>query len=278
MDNKNNPNKSAKSLILIISAAVLLAVTVCLIVFIVSAALAEEPADNESRFQAASSQIEQFPASSEAEGAESDLPQYVTRGEYTLDAAYERLLLVNAENPLPEDFDYEGNLLTVEDKYINGTLKQIDKDIWPYMQAMIEAAWADGVELYIWSPYRSYSVQETLYQNQIKRCMDNGFDEEAAKAEAATVVARPGTSEHHTGLAVDFNMASDSFETTEIFGWLKENAADYGFIMRYSAQKQSITGVIHESWHWRFVGINTAKKINELDMCLEEYIDYINLE
>ena len=202
--------------------------------------------------------------------------EFVTRGEYTLDADYTNLLLVNGDNPLPEDYDYEGNLITIEDKYKNGQLNQIDRDVWPYMRAMLEAAWEDGVDLKVWSPYRSYSTQEMLYENQVQRCIDRGMDRAAAEVEAATVVARPGTSEHHTGLASDFNMASDTFETTQMYKWMQENAEDYGFIMRYSSEKQPITGVIHESWHWRFVGIKAAKEINSLGMCLEEYVEYLN--
>ena len=95
-----------------------------------------------------------------------------------------------------------------------------------------------------------------------------------AENKAATIVARPGTSEHNTGLALDINCANDSFENTAAYKWLKENAENYGFIMRYSADKQDKTGVIHESWHWRFVGINVAKEMNRLQMCLEEYVEY----
>ncbi len=200
----------------------------------------------------------------------------VKKGEYLLDADYTNLLLVNGENPLPEDYDYEGNLVTVEEKYINGSLRQINKDIEPYMLAMIEDAWADGVKLYIWSPYRSYNTQKMLYENQVKRCMDKGMSRKDAEIEAATVVARPGTSEHHTGLAADFNMADDGFEKTDMYKWMVENAAEYGFIMRYSADKQDKTGVIHESWHWRFVGIKAAKQMKTFGMCLEEYVEFLN--
>ena len=77
-------------------------------------------------------------------------------------------------------------------------------------------------------------------------------------------------------MALDINCANSSFEKTKAYEWLKQNAENYGFIMRYSEEKQSITGVIHESWHWRFVGINTAKKMNQLNMCLEEYLEYIS--
>ena len=140
---------------------------------------------------------------------------------------------------------------------------------------MIDAAWADGVKLYVWSPYRSYAIQNMLFQKQVNRVKTADMTTEQAEELASTVVARPGTSEHHTGLAADFNMADDRFEQTEMFAWLQEHAADYGFIMRYAGDKQAITGVIHESWHYRFVGINTAKEINRLGMCLEEYLEHI---
>ena len=222
------------------------------------------------------SDVSDISDASEVSSEQSSTPSYPATGPNGLDANYTKLLLVNGENPLPEDYDYEGNLTTIPDKYINGSLKQIDKDVWPYMQAMIEAAWADGVKLYVWSPYRSYSTQNMLFKKQVDRQIAKGVPADKAEDEAATVVARPGTSEHHTGLAADFNMADDKFETTEMYTWMQQHAADYGFIMRYSGEKQEITGVIHESWHYRFVGINAAKEMNRLNMCLEEYVEYLN--
>ena len=191
----------------------------------------------------------------------------------TLDPDYERLILVNGDNALPKDYNYTGNLITVPQKYLCGWRNQLDKDVWVYAKAMIEAAWKDGVELYILSPYRSYETQETLFSNEVEKWEKKGYKGEDAENKASTVVARPGTSEHHTGLAIDFNSVEHSFENTEIFKWLQKNAADYGFIMRYSEEKQPITGVIYESWHWRFVGIKHAKKIVSKGICLEEYIE-----
>ena len=198
-------------------------------------------------------------------------PEMVQRGEYTLNADYSRLLLVNAEYPLPEDYKYGWNLTKIEAKYHNGQLDQIDAGIWPYMRAMVEAAWKDGVDLKVWSPYRSYATQKMLFENRVKK---EGGDE----AKAATAVARPGTSEHNTGLCADFNMASSKFEDTEMFKWMCENAEDYGFILRYPKDSIDITGVMYESWHWRFVGINCAKEINNLNITLEEYIKLKGLE
>lgn len=261
--------------------AVILAAVILLIVFAVKAVMSGGEKDNNSSevssVQSDSvSDVSDISGASEVSSEQSSTPSYPETGPNGLDANYTKLLLVNGENPLPEDYDYEGNLTTIPDKYINGSLKQIDKDVWPYMQAMIEAAWADGVKLYVWSPYRSYSTQNMLFKKQVDRQIAKGVPADKAEDEAATVVARPGTSEHHTGLAADFNMADDKFETTEMYTWMQQHAADYGFIMRYSGEKQSITGVIHESWHYRFVGINAAKEMNRLNMCLEEYVEYLN--
>ncbi|MEE1240029.1 MAG: M15 family metallopeptidase [Acutalibacteraceae bacterium] len=260
-----------RRIFLSVCAVILVAVTV-LIAFAVKAVISGGAEDS------TSSQTSSTPVDSVADvsSEESSVPSYPETVPNGLDATYSNFLLVNGENPLPDDYDYEGNLTTIPDEYINGSLKQIDKNVWPYMKAMIDAAWADGVKLYVWSPYRSYSTQNMLFQNQVNRCIQKGTPTDKAEEEAATVVARPGTSEHHTGLAADFNMADDKFETTEMYAWMQQHAADYGFIMRYSGEKQAITGVIHESWHYRFVGINTAKEMNRLDMCLEEYVEYLN--
>lgn len=250
-----------------------LVLLIAIVVFVIKA-IVSKPESEDITSSVTSSDVSQL-SSEDTESTVSQGPEYVQKGNYLLDVNFTNLFLVNGENPLPKDYDYEENLITVDEKYINGSLRQINKDVEPYILAMIEDAWADGVKLYIWSPYRSYDTQNMLYENQVKRCMDKGMSREEAEDEAATVVARPGTSEHHTGLAADFNMASDKFETTDMYKWMEENAAEYGFIMRYSAEKQEKTGVIHESWHWRFVGIKAAKQMNTLGMCLEEYVEYL---
>lgn len=199
---------------------------------------------------------------------------FVTPTGVTLDTEFSRLLLINGENPLPDDYDTNVReyLVEIDDQYRNNDyVTQIHKEVYPYITAMVAAAQAEGVNLQVWSPFRSYAIQNDLFQKQVARV---GGDE----ALAATVVARPGTSEHNTGLCADFNMASDAFESTDMYTWMCENAEDYGFILRYPKDKTDITGVIYESWHWRFVGINVAKEINELGLTLEEYIEYKNLE
>lgn len=199
---------------------------------------------------------------------------FVTPTGVELDANFGRLLLINGENALPDDYDTKVReyLVEIDPQYRNNNyVTQIHKDVYPYITAMVAAAQADGVDLKVWSPFRSYAIQNDLFQKQVNRV---GGDEE----KAATVVARPGTSEHNTGLCADFNMAGDAFESTPMYTWMCENAEDYGFILRYPKDKQHITGVIYESWHWRFVGINNAKLINELGVTLEEFIDMEELD
>ncbi len=142
----------------------------------------------------------------------------------------------------------------------------------------MKAAWADGVQLYVRSPYRSYNTQKYLFNKKVQRVINAGTPADQAEAVAAQAVARPGTSEHQTGLAIDFNIADSEFEQMPAYGWMKEHAADYGFIMRYPKDKIDITGVMYESWHWRFVGINVAKEINTLGVTLEEYLALKNAE
>ncbi len=192
-----------------------------------------------------------------------------TVNEKGLDITYGNMMLVNGDNPLPDNYDSDVReyLKEIEPELRNNNyVTKIHKSVYPYITEMVKAAQSDGVDLKVWSPFRSYADQEALFNRQVER---SGGDE----AKAATVVARPGTSEHNTGICADFNMADDAFESTPMYRWMCENAEDYGFILRYPKDKQDKTGVIYESWHWRFVGIENAKKINKTGLCLEEYID-----
>jgi D-alanyl-D-alanine carboxypeptidase len=153
----------------------------------------------------------------------------------------------------------------------------LDSRIVDKFNAMCQAALNDGVSLISVTAYRTYSYQNTLYNNRVNRCMNenSNLSREEAKKIAATIVALPGTSEHHLGLAVDINSVEETFENTKAFRWLQENAADYGFIMRYPKDKQNITKIIYEPWHYRYVGVEHAKEMLRLDMCMEEYLDHL---
>lgn len=207
-------------------------------------------------------------------------PKPVQLGDFEGNANYHRTVLVNYKNLLPQaEIDNNPNLIVFPLSYKKGSTgevyRKLDKDMWPYLKAMMDDARADGIDIGIISAWRSYNTQKILFDDKVKRLMSSGYSKEAAEKEAATCIALPGTSEHHTGLAVDFNVTSQSFENSKTFKWLKENAENYGFIMRYPSDKMDITGgIIYEPWHWRFVGINIAKEMNSLGMCYEEYCQY----
>lgn len=265
-----------KRRIFIVCCLAVLALFIALIGFAVKAIFGKKSGGKTNSDTSTGSETMSF---SEQTSSEST-PSYPTVGPNGLDANFSILLLVNDKNPLPEDYDYEGNLTTIPTNYINGMLNQIDKDVWNYMKAMIDAQRETQTDsknwLYVRSPYRSYATQKMLFTNQINRNLNAGLSSEEAETKAATVVTRPGRSEHNTGFSADFNIAEDSFESTPMFTWMQEHAAEYGFVLRFPKDKQDKTGIVYESWHYRFVGINTAKEMNRLNMCLEEYVEYLN--
>ena len=186
------------------------------------------------------------------------------------------LRLVNGKKPLPSGFTVETE--KIEATYARDVGMLYDARAVSYLNAMCAAAERDGINLLVISSFRTNERQTVLYNNQVtkQRAIHPELSDEEIKKLAGTISAYPGTSEHEVGLAVDFNSVEESFENTPEFQWLKTNAQNYGFILRYAKEKQDITGVIYEPWHYRYVGEKHAKKINELGYCLEEYVDYLN--
>ena len=179
------------------------------------------------------------------------------------------LLLANAENPLPQDWSIQTE--EVQNGY------EMDKRAAPAMREMIQAAKEDGVELMLCSAYRSIEKQQQLFDRSQQAYMAQGMSEEEAYAKTATETAIPGTSEHQTGLAADivtptYQMLDAGFADTPAGQWLSEHATEYGFVLRYPQDKQEVTGIIYESWHYRFVGKTHAKLMKESGLCLEEYL------
>lgn len=186
--------------------------------------------------------------------------------------------LVNPDISVSTDFINSVDLAEINEKYTSGSQssKYLDSRIVETFNTMCKDAAKDGVTLMAVSSYRTYAYQQSLYNKRVQRCINEGLSEEAAKKKAATIVALPGTSEHHLGLAVDINSVEESFENTDAFRWLQKNAENYGFILRYPKDKQNITKIIYEPWHYRYVGVEHAKAINSLGMCLEEYVEYLS--
>lgn len=180
------------------------------------------------------------------------------------------LMLVNFENPLPED--YEAPELT---KVRSG--HYVDSRIYDALQEMLRGAWAAGAAPLVCSSYRTWAGQTKLYNNQVRLWKSWGYIGATAEAKAAMWVARPGTSEHQTGLALDivdlyYQGLYASQANTATQKWLMAHCAEYGFILRYPKDKVEITGVNYEPWHYRYVGVDAAKEIMESGMCLEEYL------
>lgn len=183
-----------------------------------------------------------------------------------------KLVLVNEKNPLPEGFTVEVSKLP------NG--KEFDSRAIGELESMINAAKADGVSIFVTSSYRSYDYQVGLFNRKINQYKAQGYNDTEAYNIAKTIVAIPGTSEHNLGLAADiitpsYQVLDEGFAETEAFKWLSENAADYGFILRYPKGKGDITGIIYEPWHYRYVGQAAARAITEQGICLEEYLNRI---
>ncbi len=179
-------------------------------------------------------------------------------------------ILLNGTHVLPEG--YEPTLAEA----VKGSGKYLDYRVAPYYQAMYDKALEDGIELTPVSGYRSYDLQVELFEDQIQLEIDNnGLEKTKATVAAATEVMIPGGSEHNAGLAMDICSLSESFEDTDEAAWLRENAADFGFILRYpkDAKSRAITKVIYEPWHYRFVGVEAAKDITAKGVTLEEYLN-----
>ncbi len=181
-----------------------------------------------------------------------------------------RLILANKNSPLPEDYSPE--LVTLADSSL-----QMQTEAAAAFDEMRQAANATGLHLMACSTYRSVERQTELYEAEVQKWIDKGYADADAREKAATVVMIPGCSEHNTGLAVDVGSVTNQrveqdFENEPEFDWLQEHAAEYGFILRYPSDKQAITGVSYEPWHYRYVGVENAKAIKESGLCLEEYL------
>ncbi|MGL5973144.1 MAG: M15 family metallopeptidase, partial [Oscillospiraceae bacterium] len=136
----------------------------------------------------------------------------------------------------------------------------------------------DGVSLQIISGYRTKERSETLFKNKVNSYLKDGYIEAAAQVEASKWVAPPGSSEHHTGLALDivtpkYTTLNAGFANTDAAQWLYDNSYKYGFILRYPKGKEEITEINFEPWHYRYVGKGHAYEIKVNKLTLEEYLD-----
>ena len=184
-----------------------------------------------------------------------------------------RMILVNRTHKMPEDYPVETKECGSATA-INKTLQTEAAEAFLSMQA---AAAKDGVDVRMQSGYRSVSYQKKLYDNKTQYYRDKGLSEAAAREKAAVIVNPPGCSEHNCGLAADLNSPEHTtldtgFADTAAFRWLCENAEQYGFILRYPKEAESVTGITYEPWHWRYVGPENAALLNRSGLCLEDAV------
>ena len=173
-----------------------------------------------------------------------------------------KYILANIDNSIG---DYTPELVEIE----NG--RKFDKRAAEYLKSFINDARAEGLSVFLSSTYRGKYSQKMLYDRKVSQ-----YGEEEAK----TIVLPPGTSEHQTGLAADitdvyYEFKTKEIENTDTFKWLNDHCQDYGFILRYPKDKEAITKVIYEPWHFRFVGNVAAKYIKEHNLCLEEFLELL---
>lgn len=159
------------------------------------------------------------------------------------------ILLVNKNYELPSDYDPGTNEEALN--AFNNMKKEASKN---------------GISLKIVSGYRSYETQAAIFKKNV-----NLYGEEKAN----TFSAKPGQSEHQTGLAFDINSTEWAFADTAEGKWLAENCHKFGFIIRYPKGKEELTGYVYEPWHIRYIGISAATEIKNLGVCLEEYLGVI---
>lgn len=173
---------------------------------------------------------------------------------YTINASYEPFV----EQVLPDSAVY------------------LDQRVAKAFRTMYNAALADGIELTLSAGYITPDRQSRRFNKQVQAYMEQGLDKETAKAHAAFIILPAGCSESNYGLAVDIGWPEDDFAKSPAYAWLRSNAAKYGFIERYTAEKVDVTHFHAEPWHWRYVGAAAAQEMVENDLCLEEYRKRVN--
>lgn len=177
---------------------------------------------------------------------------------------YRFLILVNGENSIPEGYAPDLTELS------NG--ETVDSGIYPDLQKMFDDMRSEGIYPVVSEGYRTQAEQRQMMTDKINAFENDGYSKASAQRAAREYVAEVGTSEHELGLAVDINADKEKSDNEEVYDWLLENAYRYGFILRYPADKRSVTGIEYEPWHYRYVG-EYAEEIYKSGLCFEEWLE-----
>lgn len=191
-------------------------------------------------------------------------------------------MLINKTHKLTSDYTPDFSRIPINYYSSSSKDNRFDSRAAPYLIKFVSAARKAGYDVNIISGYRTYSYQQNNFDRHVKALTAKGESLSQAQSDAAKLVAPPGTSEHQSGLAADIitsdwytknNDLTGDFDKTSAFKWMYAHCSDYGFILRYPKDKVDITKYEYEPWHYRFVGIKTAKKIMNSGICLEEYLE-----
>lgn len=193
-----------------------------------------------------------------------------TEEELVFDSSDWRLVLVNKQHPIPEDYSFSLGV-------IKGSML-CDERIIADLLSMMQAAKADGINLVIRSPYRTDDRQESNFNQRIREYMRQGCSYMEAYKASSRVITIPGSSEHQIGLALDITSDTyipleEGFAETDAGKWLARHSCEYGFILRYPEGKEYITSIEYEPWHFRYVGKEAATIMSQENICLEEFWD-----
>lgn len=190
--------------------------------------------------------------------------------EPAFDSSDWRLVLINKQHPIPEEYDFKLGTFT--------SGMRCDERVIEDLLLMMQAAKKDGLNLVVRSPYRTSDHQEDNFNGRIKSYMKQGLSYMEAYKATSRVITIPGCSEHEVGLALDITSDTfipllQGFADTEEGKWLDAHSHEYGFILRYPSGKEYITGIEYEPWHFRYVGREAAGIMKDEELCLEEFWD-----
>lgn len=172
------------------------------------------------------------------------------------------VVLTNKWNPVPDD--YQAELVKYDTHQVSAQCRD-------QLTAMIEQIKPLGYYK-VTNIYRSQEDQQAIWNRRVNSYLLAGYSKTAAEEEVGKSVCIPGTSEHQLGLAVDID------GVPAVHGWLAEHSWEYGFIVRYPEGKSDITGILYEPWHFRYVGVELAKELYDLGLCMEEYMDMLTAQ
>ncbi|MEG0978712.1 MAG: M15 family metallopeptidase [Oscillospiraceae bacterium] len=267
-------NKKRLTISILVAVAII-AVVIFAIVKAVDGKKAEEKPTTTSEKPSSSTTQEKTTRPTTTPVPVSDPKKFIDAKSIKIDESKWNLTLLNRSYKLPAGYVPKTQKITLSSKDPRQTEKALaqtlDTRVAAEYQKMYDAAAKQGIYLTPYSGYRSIEFQAQIFENYININKKKGYSLEEAKYQASQTVLPPGTSEHNMGIAMDIVNTKNEFEKSEEYKWLDKNAQNFGFILRYPKDKVNVTKIIYEPWHWRYVGVKTAKEMKSSGLCMEEF-------